>query len=131
MEEIVYKYQCPTNRDENTKCFRESCTLCDCSPRPKMIGDPGVVKTSEEKDLVCPHTGVALELVDAWQKEESSPMIFGFRMNENQVRKDRLNRSTKDFKENVFHTLPTQDQKIFARKHDDLKKQVRTTQKKK
>jgi hypothetical protein len=119
----VFKYMCSTNRDGadgTTGCFRQSCDLCNCAPFGKMVLDPGKVLTEEAKELVCPHTGVPLELKDYWEELPSQPVIMGFRLNENQIRADRLKRSDNDFKKNIFDTLPDSDKRALARGKPDL-----------
>lgn len=122
-ESVVFKYQCPTNRDENG-CFRQGCDLCNCAPWGKMVLDPGKVLRNEEEELKCPHTGEALKLVDVWE-EVHQPVIMGFRMNENQVRQDRMKRSRDHFKREIFDTLHPSDKKALARNDTDLKQRLK------
>lgn len=127
MSKEVFKYQCPTNREDGTTgCFRQSCELCNCAPFHKMIVDPGKVLTEEPKDLKCPHTGVALELVDHWKELPEQPLIIGSKLSENQIRANRMKRSSDHFDREVFKTLPKEDRRALARNRPHLKdKKVR------
>lgn len=120
----VFKYQCPTNREDGDGtrgCFRQSCTLCNCAPWGKMVLDPGTVRTDEPKDLTCPFTGVALELKDSWEEAPAQTMIIGFSMNKEQIRADRKKRANAHFREEVFPTLGRDEQRHHVKKDPSLK----------
>ncbi len=120
MPKEVFKYQCPTNREDNG-CFRQACTLCNCAPFSRMVLDPGKVISNEETEHLCPHTNEPLKLVDAWIELDPIPTMLGSRMSENQVRSDRMKRSTEHFETKVLKGLPKEDRRILTRNKKHLR----------
>lgn len=117
----VFKYMCPTNRNETDNCFRESCTLCNCAPYGKMVLDPGKKISDQEEEFKCPHTGVALNLIDSWEESLEQTTIIGFAMSKDQIRADRKQRANKHFREEVFPTLGRDEQRHHVKKDPTLK----------
>lgn len=105
--------------------YKNDCPYCDKRGMLQIDVEVDVIGFNNKmptEDFYCPNedTPKKLKLVG----QALSKMHF-IKLNDAQIKADRMARSRKDFKDNVFPTLSMEDKRIHARKDPELAKRLK------